>query len=71
MALRLENHCCDCATPNYPCRGASCPNRRVPVHYCDKCDPKAQYPLEEVYEVDGKELCEDCLKEMFLKTGEE
>lgn len=71
MALRYENHCCGCAVPGYPCRGASCPNRRVPVHYCDKCDPKAQFPLVEVYEVNGKELCEDCLKEMFLKTGEE
>lgn len=69
--LRFENHCCECATPNYPCRGASCPLRRVPVHYCDKCDPKAQFPLEEVYEADGKELCEDCLKEIFLKKTED
>lgn len=68
--LRYENHCCDCATPNYPCRGSRCPLRNVPVHYCDNCDPKCHVPLTEVYEVDGVELCEDCLKEMFLKECE-
>ena len=31
----IENHCCDCAAPGYPCMGSACPNRRVPVFYCD------------------------------------
>lgn len=66
-----EDHCCDCATPGYPCQGASCPRRNVAVYYCDKCDPKCKYPLEEVYEVDGKDLCEECLKDMFIKITEE
>lgn len=61
--LKYEDHCCDCATPNYPCRGSSCPNKNVPVHYCDKCKEE----IAEVYYVDGKELCEECLKEMFLR----
>lgn len=60
---KYENQCCGCATDGYPCRGRSCPNRRVPVHYCDKCGSE----LDEVYEVDGAELCEDCLKEKFRK----
>lgn len=60
----IEDHCCDCAVPVYPCRGSSCPNRNVEVHYCDKCGCE----LEDIYEVDGEELCEDCLKEKFLKT---
>lgn len=64
---KVENMCCDCAVPGYPCMGASCPNRRVEVHYCDKCDPKCTNPLEEVFEVDGEELCEECLKEKFRK----
>lgn len=59
----IENHCCDCATSGYPCRGERCPRRNVKVHYCDHCDAE----LAEVYEVDGEELCEECLKEMFLK----
>lgn len=62
--VREENHCCDCAVPGYPCRGSLCPNRHVEVHYCDKCGCQ----LEDIYEVDGEELCEDCLKEKFLKT---
>ena len=66
MALRYENHCCDCAVPGYPCLGEYCPNRRVPVYYCDNCDPRCEAPLEEVYEVEGDHLCEDCLKEKFL-----
>lgn len=63
--LRLENHCCDCAVPGYPCRGSMCPNRRVEVHYCDKCGE--ELPYDEIYEADGEELCEDCLKEKFRK----
>lgn len=65
--VKYENHCCDCAAPGYPCRGSSCPNRRVPVHYCDNHKCGAELPDDEIYEVDGKEYCEECLKEMFLK----
>ena len=63
--IKIENHCCDCAVPSYPCRRALCPLTRVEVHYCDKCG----YELEEIYDVDGEELCEDCLKEMFRRYG--
>lgn len=61
--VRIENHCCDCAVPAYPCRGDMCPLTKVEVHYCDECGSE----LEKIYEVDDKELCEECLKEMFLK----
>jgi hypothetical protein len=33
------------------------------VHYCDQCKEE----IEEIYDVDGKELCEECLKEMFRR----
>lgn len=52
--IRYENHCCDCATPAYPCRGSSCKLRRVPVMYCDNCDTE----IEDT--IDGEELCEEC-----------
>jgi formylmethanofuran dehydrogenase subunit E len=42
----------------------SCPKRHVEVHYCDLCGEE----LDDVYEVDGEELCESCLKEKFIKT---
>jgi hypothetical protein len=61
--IRYENQCCGCAAPGYPCIGSSCPNRHVEVHYCDECDEE----LEEIYDVDGKELCEECLKDMFRR----
>jgi hypothetical protein len=65
---RYEDHCCGCATDSYPCQGSSCPNRNVKVTYCDKCG--AELPDDEIYEVDGDDLCEDCLKERFLKEGD-
>ena len=60
---KIENHCCNCAVPGYPCRGSACPERRVEVYYCDKCGCE----LEEIYDVDGEELCEECLKERFIR----
>jgi hypothetical protein len=64
MSLKIENHCCDCATPNYPCRGSACPLRRVEVHYCDGCGE--QLDEDEIYEDDdGFELCELCRDERY------
>ena len=61
--IKYENECCGCATESYPCMGSSCPNRNVPHFYCDKCGED----VEELYKVDGEELCEDCLKDSFEK----
>lgn len=63
MAKRFENHCCGCATPGYPCRGSACPLTKVEVHFCDECGEE----LDDIYDVDGEELCEYCLKEMFRR----
>lgn len=62
--VKYENDCCGCAVPAYPCMGSACPNRNVPHLYCDECEEEA----EELYKVDGKELCIDCLKKMFEKV---
>ena len=56
--VRIENHCVGCPT----C--INCGLKQVKVYYCDKC--KDEIP-EDVYEVDGAELCEDCLKKEFKK----
>ncbi len=61
--VRYEDRCCDCAVPGYPCQGSSCPNRNVPVYYCDKCGDE----LDDIYDADGEELCEDCLKDRFRR----
>lgn len=45
---RIENHCCNCAAPGYPCRGSLCPNRRVEVDDLDGCDEELEDVDEEV-----------------------
>lgn len=56
----IENHCCDCAVPGYPCLGSDCELRRVEVHYCDcGCGFKATETGR-----DGGEYCEECLREL-------
>ena len=61
--VRYENHCCDCATPSYPCRGSECPLVNVEVHYCDKCKDE----LDEIYDDGDDELCEECLLERYRR----
>lgn len=61
--VKYENHCSDCDTPGYPCMGASCPLLKVEVHYCDECGEE----LDDIYDVDDEELCEECLKERFKR----
>ena len=34
---KIENRCCDCATPYYRCRGHLCGLRNYEAIYCDKC----------------------------------
>lgn len=58
--VKKENRCCDCAVPAYPCRGASCPNRSVPVYYCDNCRNEIE---GDVYFIDDEHFCRDCIKE--------
>ena len=65
--IQYENHCCDCAAPGYPCLGSTCPHRNVAIHYCDSCGEEIEGDL---YEVDGEELCEECLKDMFRRERE-
>lgn len=61
---KVFNECCNCATPNYPCRGASCPNRAVTRYFCDKCKKEA----EQLYHYDGQEMCLDCIEEDLEKV---
>lgn len=68
--LKIENHCCDCAVPGYPCLGDLCPLRKVRVHYCDKCDPNCEFPLVDIHDVDGQELCADCVLDKFRRKGD-
>ena len=66
---RIENECCDCATPAYPCLGNYCPLTHVSHYYCDKCGDEID--LDELYKVDNEDICECCLKNMFKAYPEE
>lgn len=68
--VKIENHCCDCAVPGYPCRGNLCPLRKVRVTYCDKCDPNCENPLDDIFDVDDQELCEVCVLDKFRRKGD-
>ena len=68
--VKIENHCCGCAVPAYPCLGSSCPNRRVEVHYCDICGAEIAVG-EEFEDEDGRELCDECREETEEEEDED
>jgi hypothetical protein len=61
--VKIENHCCDCAVPNYPCRGSHCPLRRVEVHYCDRCG--SEITDDEIHDDNGYEYCDLCRDKLY------
>ena len=65
--VKNENGCVGCTSMGLPCRGDSCPNRNVVTYFCDKCGD--ELGSDEIYDVDGEELCEYCLKQMFKKEA--
>lgn len=63
MSRRIENQCVDCGLP---CLGSSCPNRNVPVDYCDDCGNEGAE-----YHIDGADLCESCAEKRINDAFEE
>ena len=58
--------CVDCTAVGLHCRGEACDYfKPVTVIVCAKCGEE----LDDVYDVDGEELCEDCLRKMFRRDG--
>lgn len=64
MSIVFEDECVGCP-PEMGCLGSVCPNKNVAHYYCDKCDEEV--PPDELYEVDGEDLCAECLKAKFRK----
>jgi hypothetical protein len=62
---KRENECCDCASPGYPCRGASCPNLDVLHVYCDKCGKED----EDMYCYCDADYCLSCLLKILERNG--
>lgn len=66
---KIENECCDCAVPAYPCLGSDCPNRNVPHYFCDDC--KDEFEPEALYvDEDDNELCTTCILKRFKTVKE-
>lgn len=60
---KTVNECVGCRDLGKPCLGSACPNRNILKFFCDRCGIE----MTDIYDVDGEELCEDCLKEMFKR----
>ena len=61
--VEFENECVGCP-PEIGCLGSACPKRNVPHLFCDDCEEE----VEELYEVDGEQLCADCILERYEKV---
>ena len=61
--LRIENRCCNCAVPGYPCIGSLCPLRHAEVYYCDKCG--AEIDDDDKHEIGKQEYCQECFDEIL------
>ena len=65
--IKYENHCCSCAAPGYPCIGNACPNKNVPVYYCDICNSDTYAE----YNIDGEHYCKECAKKYIKEVFED
>ena len=65
MSVRYENNCVGCPA-GVPCLGPTCPKRNERVYVCDDCGEDIE---GDVYEVDGVEVCEGCLKSRYVRLS--
>ena len=65
MAKEITDECVNCGMP---CLGDFCRYKNVVRYYCDKCNN--EFESDELYDVDGDMLCEDCLKGRFQTVEE-
>lgn len=71
MVVR-ENQCTGCADLGIPCLGTCCPNRNVPVMYCDNKRCLGHFTgIDRLFVVDGIHLCMDCIREIADRNGVE
>ena len=67
-----ENQCTGCADLGIPCLGNCCPNRNVPVMYCDNRKCMASFTgADRLFVVGGVHLCMDCVQEIADRNGVE
>lgn len=62
--VEIVDECVGCP-PEMGCLGSTCPNRNVEHYYCDRCGAE-----ETLYEVNGEQLCKECLTDVIILSGE-
>lgn len=62
--IRTEDNCVGCPT-EMGCLGSGCPKRHEIVLVCDKCGAEG---VDELYEYDDEQLCQDCLLDTVPKV---
>lgn len=66
--IKIENRCCNCAVPSYPCLGKDCGLRYYKAQYCDICKNETN----DLLKINNMELCINCAKELeddYENTG--
>jgi hypothetical protein len=58
--IRVEDDCVGC---QLPCIGSACPYKNALHFYCDVCEEEVEDNM--LWKVDGKQVCEYCLKAHF------
>lgn len=66
----IEDGCVGCP-PEMGCLGSSCPNKNIRVYsyFCDKCGD--EFDAEELYVVDGDDICAECLLNEYQTVAQE
>lgn len=68
MGVVVNNECCHCAVPGYPCLGDSCTKRNVKTYFCNEC--KRDYEPEELYVTPDGDLCEECILNKYQTVAQ-
>ena len=64
----FENQCTGCSDLGIPCLGMCCPNRKVPVFYCDNHNCPANHDgTDRLFRVADSQLCMDCVEEIAAR----
>ena len=66
MSVKYVDECVGCP-PERGCLGRACPNRNIPIWYCDECGDEGV----DLYEVDDEEVCAKCALQMLPKVHTE
>ena len=64
--VRFIHECVGCSSMGFPCMGHSCTQGYMEV-ICDWCDEE----VDQLYVLDGDEVCEDCLLATLDQDEEE